>query len=127
MHDNDYEIDNLNDESNDSDSDTDSVTTKIKLNDKNDHDLEIMSNFDPAIMAMRMKQVGFRSRKNLVVLTKSFQFKQFGIQSKVIRKLLCRETKRLVTKYPKIGKRQRLNMHKRSNRTEIEGNVDSTK
>ena len=51
--------------------------------------------------------INFRAKKNLPLMLKSFQFKQFGFQNKNDCKLLCKQTKLLMEKYPKKSKKSK--------------------
>ena len=95
---------------------------------------EINEEIDFEHVKSRLFVVGFNSKKELPILVKPFQFERFGFKNKKDRKLLCKKTKQLIEKYPKMKskkstKKQSNNKHKNKdnqNDVNLEGFVQDT-
>ena len=73
----------------------------------------------------RLLLFGFKSKKDLPMLLKPFQFKRFGFKNKKDCKLLCKKTQQLIEKYPRKHKKSK---KKAVNKNEqgLEGFVQDT-
>ena len=74
--------------------------------------------------------MNFRAKKNLPLIFKSFQFKQFGFKNKDDCKLLCKQTNILMQKYPKKSKKSKVKKQDEKNKSwsdDVEGFVQDTR
>ena len=65
----------------------------------------LLSNHDPIDfndIKSQLLILGFKAKREIPVLLKPFQFERFGFKNKKDCKLLCKKTKLLIKKYPKI-------------------------
>ena len=128
--------DDTDDDSNsdtDSDSDSDSdesngITSggnNTNTNDNNDDEKNESNKsqseaVDYTSVHKNMVSSKFKARKNLPIMSKSFQFKQLGFNNKRYCKLLSKYTKQLMKKYPKPSKKSK------AKEGQVEGFVTST-
>ena len=97
---------NLNDEnysSSDDDEDEDNDETEDKKQ-------EINEDIDFKHVKLHLSGIEFNAKEDLPVLVKPFQFKRFGFKNKKDCKLLCKNTKLLMKKYPKKRKKSKKNV-----------------
>ena len=102
--DDDYEIDDY--------SSSDTSDGSHDDQDENDHELlddekkqELNEEIDFQDIKSHLLSIHFKSKKDLPMLSKTFQFKRFGFKNKKDCKLLCKKTQQLIEKYPKKRKK----------------------
>ena len=78
-----------------------------KVNDDDIDNKMSESNIDFAHVKSRLFAMQFNCKKDLPMILKSFQFKKFGFNNKQDCKLLCKNTKLLIDKYPKKHKKSK--------------------
>ena len=106
--------------SDDSDSDSESgsdETSDDNHDDEKERELEknrkkFKSNeIDFEDIKSRLEATGFRAKTDLVHLDKAFNFKQCGFKNKKDCKVLCKQTKKLIEKYPRKKQKKKKKNH----------------
>ena len=103
--DDDYEIEDYS-------SGSDSSSNNENERDDEKHEAEVNEKVDFEHAKSCLFAMKFNAKKDLQVSVKSFQFERFGFKNKKDCKLLCKKTKELVEKYPRISKKSKAKNNK---------------
>ena len=108
----DYEIDHYS-SSETSDSSDDEDKNDHKLDDEKKQGINEEIHFQD--IKSHLLSIHFKSKKDLPMLSKTFQFKRFGFKNEQDCKLLCKKTQQLIEKYPKKGKKSKKHSKRQNN------------
>ena len=120
--DRDYEIEYYGCSSDDTSSSNDSE-------EENDEKKDIEQEIDFIDIKSKLEAIGFRSKKDLPLFKSELNFKQCGFKNKNHCKLLCKQTKLLIKKYPKLKRKKSKKVNekdKTDDYDDLEGMVKDT-
>ena len=128
-YDQDYEIENYSSESDSGNNPVDKLEESSQNISKDmirsGYDYDLYDNaFDFGTVKAQLEAMQFRANQDLPIIVKSFQFSRFGFKNKQDCKILCKQTKLLMKKYPKETNRNRKNNTVSINRDQ-ENQVDA--
>lgn len=110
------------DHDNDNKFDSECYSSSSSDDEENENDDNGNEN-DYGYIIQKLNNMDFRARKNLPYFQKSFHFKQIGFNKRQNCKILCKETKKLMKKYPNSKKKK----HSiKDNEFQTEGFVEDT-
>ena len=121
-YDSDYDIEDYSSSSSD-DSGADGDPTNDNVG-EDEKQCEITKEIDYNVIKSRLNAIKFRAKKNLPFLLKPYHFAQFGFENKNDCKILCKETKTLIAKYPKKKLSKKNAKRSKNNKKPIPGNYD---
>ena len=121
--------------SDDDDDDDDDDDNSIRVHDNEDRkvcqiankEMKQNSEIDYKDIKSKLEAAGFRAKKNLGFLAKPFNFRQCGFNNMQDCRILCKQTKKLIARYPKKRKNKTTrNVKNQSVGGDLEGDVQNT-